>query len=329
MKILIVDKSGTLPVLKYGGTERVIWGLGKELTNLGHDVEFLVKAGSHCEFAKVHTLVDEEDIDSQIPEDIDVVHMNFRLKKPIHSKPYLVTMHGNPKPDEFIDINTVFISKNQAERYGSSMYVYNGLYWDDYPKPDLNQAREYVHFLGKADWKIKNVFGAIRVALKSGNEIHIMGGKRWTFRNLKRGLNFIFSRKVVFHGMVDNETKINISQKSKALIIPVVWHEPFGLAIIESLYAGCAVFGSKNGSLPELINKEVGMTSSSSKDLIDALRDFRPNPRACHDYAKTNFNAELMAKRYNSLYNKVLKGELLNKTNPTYIEKKNYPVKFD
>jgi len=45
--------TGLIPVKLYGGTERVIYSLGKELVKLGHDVTYLVKEGSYCNFAKV------------------------------------------------------------------------------------------------------------------------------------------------------------------------------------------------------------------------------------------------------------------------------------
>jgi len=39
MNITIV-KDTILPVKHYGGTERVIWALGKELSAMGHQVHF-------------------------------------------------------------------------------------------------------------------------------------------------------------------------------------------------------------------------------------------------------------------------------------------------
>ena len=53
-----------------------------------------------------------------------------------------------------------------------------------------------------------------------------------------------------FPPIVDNilhQVKLTSSEKgeilnsSKGLVFPVLWHEPFGLAIIESLYYGCPV----------------------------------------------------------------------------------------
>ena len=41
MHILIASKT-QIPVVTYGGTERVIWDLGRGLVELGHRVTYLV-----------------------------------------------------------------------------------------------------------------------------------------------------------------------------------------------------------------------------------------------------------------------------------------------
>ncbi|MGA8890358.1 MAG: hypothetical protein WB493_02230, partial [Anaeromyxobacteraceae bacterium] len=52
MRIVLVSRGVTLPAVRYGGTERVMWWLGKELARRGHEVTFLVKGGS-SPFARV------------------------------------------------------------------------------------------------------------------------------------------------------------------------------------------------------------------------------------------------------------------------------------
>ncbi|SEL38103.1 Glycosyl transferases group 1 [Aquimarina amphilecti] len=328
MKVLIVDNSGIIPAINYGGIERVIWGLGKELHKLGHEVVYLVRIGSQCDFAKVLELNPEQDLNSQIPDDIDIAHFSHT---PLYDvdKPVIVTMHTNPPKEEVLNINTVFISKNHAKRYGSSTYVYNGLDWDDYPDPILNKERDYLHFLGKAAWKVKNVFGAAKITLESGNSLHILGGEKWNFRNLKRGLKYILNPKIIFRGMVNNSAKMEIIQYSKGLVFPVKWHEPFGLAITESLYAGCAVFGTENGSLPELITSEVGFTSNNASEISKAIKEFNYDPKRCHEYAAKYFNAKIMTASYVQLYEKILKGENLNNEVPKFIDKENIIPKFN
>lgn len=322
MKICIVDRGASIPVTQYGGTERVIWGLGKELSNLGHEVTFLVPPGSHSDFARVLPLDLESSLEVQIPEDIDVVHMNWEPSEKL-TKPFVVTMHGNPAPTDVLHPNTIFISQNQAARHNSNVFVHNGLLWEDYPKPDLKTPRDSFHFLGKASWKVKNAVGAKKISKRLNCKLHIIGGKRWTERNLKTAFPFLLSRKVKFHGLLDNTAKSRVMQNSKALIFPVLWHEPFGLAVIESLYAGCAVFSTANGSLPELIPADCGFTSNSSRELAAAIENFDFNPQRCHDYAVENFNARLMAERYMKYYELVLAGEKLHTEAPAYNHKLN------
>jgi len=328
MKIVLVDYSGVIPAVNYGGIERVIWGLGKELYKMGHDITYLVKSGSSSDFATVLELKPDVDFNTQIPEDTDIVHFSFNPHQEL-KKPYIITMHGNPSKVDKLDKNMVFISKNHAKRYNSEVFIYNGLDWDEYSTPPLDEKRSYLHFLGKATWKIKNVFGAIKIALQSDLPIYILGGNKWNYRIIKRGFKYIFHPKVHFKGMVDDESKMKLMKYSKGLVFPVTWHEPFGLAIIESLYAGCAVFGSENGALKELVIPEVGFISNNSKNISRAIREFDYNPKRCHTYAVENFNSKMMAESYLLLYKKIIKGETLNAEIPFYNENKNKVLKFE
>ena len=323
MHILIVDGSGPIPALKYGGTERVIWGLGKCLHELGHKVTYLVPEGFTGDFAESIPLNQTKDLNGQIPNDVDVVHLNYPPPHPIN-KPYIITMHGNPWPDEQLDLNTVFISKNHAERHNSAVFVHNGLYWEDYGLPNLNKPRTYFHFLGKASRRVKNVFGAAKIVSKAKGSLMVMGGERWTFRNFTRGLRYVLNPKLSFLGMLDDTEKMKIMERSKALVFPVEWHEPFGLVIIESLYAGCAVFCTTNGSLPELLIPKVGMASNDSTELAKTLKNFNYDPHRCHSYAKEHFNAKKMTLEYIKLYEKVMAGKNLHTIRPSYQTEKNH-----
>ncbi|MGB4969240.1 MAG: glycosyltransferase [Saprospiraceae bacterium] len=303
MHILIAN-TGKIPVTKYGGTERVIWYLGKELSKIGHQISFLVEENSTCDFAEVLYLDKTKSLNQQIPRHIDFVHFNFQLKEKI-DKPYLVTMHGNPHPSEILDKNTVFVSKNHAARNHSTQYVYNGLDWDDYGIPDLNNQRNYFHFLGNASWRLKNVKGAIQIINKTKDEhLKVLGGNRLNFR---MGFRFTMSNRVSFCGMVGGKEKNELLQGSKGLIFPVLWDEPFGLAIIESLYFGCPVFGTPRGSLPEIVNDKIGFLSADFNALSDALeRSNQYSREACHEYAISKFNSKIMATSYLEKYKLIL-----------------------
>lgn len=313
MHIVIVHNT-KIPVLKYGGTERAIWYLGKTLAAKGNKVTFLVPAGSISSFADIIVLNPEKPINKQIPESADVVHFNLMPREEI-TKPYIFNMQGNVNDATLLDINTVFVSKNHAARFGSNSFVYNGMDWDDYGKPDLNNQRKQFHFLGDAAWRVKNVKGAIHsILLTKKEELMVLGGNRLNFR---MGFRFTTSPRIHFYGMVGGEGKNRLLNQSKGLVFPVRWHEPFGIALTESLYFGCPVFGTPYGSLPEIIQSDVGFLSSSAVELSKAIENSESYSRIrCHEYARDMFNAKKMTEAYLEKYARVMNGEKLNSQPP-------------
>ena len=314
MNILLSIPDSKLPVLNYGGTQRVVWYLAKELHKMGHRVTLLAAPGSECSFADVVHYRQGVPIAEQIPQGIDILHCQNFVEESVADFPHVVTMHGNTLGVK-LDKNTVFVSRNHAERHGSGSYVYNGMDWDDYGTVDLGAQRDYFHFLGKAAWKVKNVKGAIDVAkAMPGARLKVLGGYRFNF---KMGWRFTFSPRISFYGMVGGERKSSLLNGSKGLIFPVTWDEPFGLAITESLYFGAPVFGTPYGSLPELVNKEVGfLTDEQDKMVTHIVNDYHYSPKVCHEYAVDEFNSRLMTERYVQKYEQVLNGKTLNNRCP-------------
>ncbi|WCM88115.1 glycosyltransferase [Acidovorax sp. NCPPB 3576] len=311
MHVLLVNNS-PIPVYGYGGTERVIWDLGQMLVRLGHRVSYLVPEGSTCDFGAVLPIRPDAPWDSQIPADVDITHFQFNPRTEIGT-PYLVTEHGNARKPKPLPRNTVFLSRDHAARYGSTEFVYNGLQWESYGAVDFARPRDHYHFLGKAAWRVKNVSGAIRVAKLAGVELDVLGGDRINFR---RGFRWTLSRRIHFFGMVGGAQKTERLNASRGLIFPVRWHEPFGLAVIESLYFGCPVFSTPYGALPELVPAECGVLADNAGALAEAVRANRFDPRACHDHAVRHFGAERMARDYLRMYERVLAGETLNAQAP-------------
>ena len=322
LHILIVY-SGKIPTPKYGGTSRDIWYLGKELIKMGHRITFLVAQGSVCDFAEILILNPELSLASQIPEDVDLVHSHIPLWEPL-PKPYMITLHGNSNDEREHDINTTFISRNHAARFGSEVYVYNGLGLEEYGKPQLDNPRNYLHFLGKAAWRVKNLKGCMNIARAAGYPLRVLGGSRV---NLKMGVRITLDPRIRFEGMVGGEKKNRLINDSKALLFPVRWNEPMGLAVVESLYFGCPVFGTPYGALPELVTPEFGLLSNKKSDLVNALKHVDDYDRKkCHEYVCDNFASIHMAKNFLPLYEKVLNGEPLNPRAPKLVHPN--PPKF-
>ena len=316
MRVTIVYE-GQIPAVTYGGIQRSIWYLGKALKRMGHDVSYLVGADSHCDFAAVKFIDRSAPIGPQIPRDTDVAHIcnTTGLEMGEISVPYLINLRTNIYDDTEFDLNTVFISKNHAMRYGSEVFVYNGMEWDDYGPVQLDNARHYFHFLGKGAWRIKNLNGAISVIKKTARErLHVLGGNRINFN---MGFRLTLSMRITFHGMVGGAEKSHLLQGSKGLVLPVIWDEPFGNAMTESLYFGCPVFGTPYGSQPEIVTTDVGFLSNDSTELAAAVENVDDYSRTrCHEYARDVFNSDVTARAYLEIYEQLLNGETLNPKPP-------------
>lgn len=299
----------------YGGTERVVWDLAAALVELGHDVQLLAAAGSVCPFAKVIAIDPRRSLKQQIPDRIDLAHFHNRpgFDPDVDFVPYVYTQHGNETSAAPMPFNTLFVSANHATRFGSDQYVHNGLNWSAYGVPDFVRPRHWVHFLGNAAWKVKNLRGAMQVAREAGEILAVLGGYRLNF---KRGFRFTLSPRVKFFGMVGGQEKLALLNRSRGLIFPVIWDEPFGLAVIESMYFGCPVFASRRGSLPELVTEETGLLSNDLDELAHALRERRFDPLACHQRASQAFSARRMAQDYLRKYQTVIAERSLSLTRP-------------
>lgn len=300
MKVALIHNA-SFPVRGYGGTERLVWWIAKGLFERGIQVVLVCAPGSHCPYAEV-VPYEENGLD-RLP--VDILHY-FNTPSEIPDRPHLVTIGGNGKIGEKYSINTVFVSQNHAYRHGASAFVYNGLDPDEYLFE--TQRDNYLVFLAKASWSVKNVKGAIRIARKSQRELRIMGGER-KFFNGWRG--------VFWEGMVDGQVKAQWLSKTAGLLFPVLWHEPFGIAVVEALVSGAPVITTPFGSLPEIVTSEVGRICLSEAEMIEAVGTLdRYSPERCRDWALSKFHYKQMADKYSSYYEKVLNGNTLNKILP-------------
>ena len=306
MHVLIVNNT-VVPAKDYGGTERVIWWLGKELVRLGHEVSYLVPAGSSCPFAKrVLSYNLNRPVEEQIPDDVDFVHLHFQIPKPL-KKPYAITHHGNYHQGLF-DLNTIFVSRNHALRNGSNSFVFNGIDSDEYGPVDFNIKRKHLLFLAHDRRPEKNLEGCIHIAFRAREQLAVVGGKRRFDHNG-------WAWWVNYYGMIAGELKNRILGSSKALLFPILWHEPCAISLLEALYFGLPVFGTTYGCLPDLITNEAGFLSNSRHALIDAVKKSgQYNSRKIHDYVCDQFSAKKMAQDYLKKYEIVLNGQTLNQS---------------
>ena len=222
--------------------------------------------------------------------------------------PVLINIQGNGQIQERFPLNTVFVSQKHANNHGSDGFVYNAVDLEEYPYEDRPFKLENLLFLAKGSWSVKNLKHCIWLAKKSKLKLHIAGGRNW-----------IPSRYIKPYGMVGGATKLDLLQSTDALLFPVRWHEPFGIAIIEAMACGSPVFGSSYGSLPELIKDFCGGVFKDKESLLKHLLE-RPqySRQDIRNYVEKNFSIERLTNDYLKLYEKILSGETLNKEEPTW-----------
>ncbi len=293
-----------IPPIAYGGTERVIYWLTQGLLELGHKVTLLAAPGSKISGADIIPIESREKWQELIPKNADLLHLwNTPNSQELNSirLPLLITIGGNGKPGEIFHLNTVFVSQSHAKRHGSENFVHNGININEYECDSFRDS--YLVFLAKASWKVKNLEGAIQVARLTGLPLKVLGSRNWPFQ-IQRLLTK--NRSVEYYGMVNDKEKRTILRKAKALLFPVRWHEPFGLAITEALASGCAVFGTPYGSLPEIINSNCGHLSTNVQELAQAITKKKFEPSLCRKRVTEGFTHIQMAKKYVQYYTHIL-----------------------
>lgn len=337
MNILLIH-DGIIASDTYDDAVRILCGLAQNLTRRGHQVTFLVPKGSVCAFAPVVIREPKLPLEQQIPAGTEVLH--FHSEPPASlALPYLFTFHGKAREPRSFPANTVFVSAHQAAEHGGSVYVHYGLDFEAYGTPLLDMRRTWLHFTSSAQWGHHNLRGAMELAAQAGTRLHVLGDSRFSLRERRLTL----SPSVRFHGRLHAGGRDALLNGSRGLVFPVVWPEPFGLAIIESLYFGCPVFGTPYGALPELLGRDTkprkvstgggqvdafyadfGCLSVKKSELLEAIKNADSYDRSkCNAWVREHFSAENMTDRYIRLYEQVLDGRPLHHSPPAFTEAAN------
>ena len=219
---------------------------------------------------------------------------------PQPGKPWVHTYHA-PYEGDFapeVAAHFIYVSRAQAERYGSPRYVWNGIDPDEvvYSETKEDYFLFVVTHLKRAE--VKGLHVAISVVERLGARLLVAAdpGRELTRPEL-------VSPNVTYVGFVGGQRKAELLAGAKALLFPVQGPETFGLPIAEALMSGTPVIGSRNGSVPELVTPDAGFTCDTVDDYAAAAaRIGEISPAACRARAMTEFHYRVMAERYLAEY---------------------------
>ncbi len=334
----IAPLTEAVPPTLYGGTERVISWLTKELVALGHDVT-LFASGDSVTSAKLEaiwpralrldgTVRDPNALHMMMIEQVcrradefDLLHFHldyypFSLMSR-QPTPFLTTLHGRldlpehqPVFETFSNIPLVSISNSQRRPIPKANWVetvYHGLPADLLtPKPI---KPSYLAFLGRISPE-KRADRAIRIARRCNLPLKIAAkvdraDQDYFDESIKPLLS---GGHVEFIGEISDAQKPEFLSGAMALLVPIDWPEPFGLVMIEAMACGTPVIAFNRGSVPEII--EDGVTGFVVEDETSAAAEVHNAISLSRDAIRARFQerftARRMAEDYISVYRQMI-----------------------
>lgn len=330
----------SVPPARYGGTERVIHALTEELVRRGHDVTLFATGDSQTS-ARLESMAphgirgnarDSDALNVAMLEWVrressrfDVIHshlghIGFPFSRSFQSAS-VHTLHGRldlPEHERVLnyyrDRNVVTISWSQRGFLPASLVpwaetVYNGIDFDRFAFRQQPDSPSYLAFLGRISPE-KRPDRAISIARRAGIPLRIAAkidptDAEWADRHF---LPLLDGPGVDYLGELDDKGRIDLLSGALALLFPIDWPEPFGLAMAESQACGTPVVAMVGGAVDELIaHGETGFVCHSEDDTVEAVSAVGGIERSrCRRRAEALFTASAMADGYEAVYQRAL-----------------------
>ena len=159
-----------------------------------------------------------------------------------------------------------------VENCGRWSLIPNGVPLSRYTfRREVAQEAPFV-FLGRIE-EIKGPHLAIEIARRANRRLVIAGNipsekRSWVEKNV---LRYVDGKLVQFVGPVDDLQKNIILSEASALLMPILWEEPFGIVMAEAMACGTPVLGLRRGAVPEVVVDGItGFVADSIDGLVHA-----------------------------------------------------------
>jgi len=340
---MIVSPWYPVPPSGYGGIELMAYNLARELQVRGHQVTVIGQQGSKGPFESV-ALAPESwsdqlgTRDHQARESLflyrayhlvrsrafDVVHDHSGLPGILLaatsglSTPVVATLHGALTEAEgdflaAIDrrVHLVAISRAQQEQVASVRWrrvVHNAVDPAGYHPVCSEEKGDYLLQLARIN-PSKAQHLAIELARRVGLHL-VLAGKvdpdsaAYFESEIKPHLGDAVS----WQENVVGSAKARLLARAKAMVFPIQWEEPFGIAMVESMVSGTPVLAMARGAATEVVDQGVtGFLAEDLDGLVEAYgRIGEIDLKRCVKRATERFGPAQMADGYQSVYERAI-----------------------
>jgi glycosyltransferase involved in cell wall biosynthesis len=322
-----------IPAPAYGGTETVVDTLARGLRAAGHDVLLVCHPDSTCPVERASVVPAEDTVRMgrasielehaigayKLVKDVEVVHDHTLAGPPLSLRyprlPVVATNHmpftrtmtaifGAAVPP----VALVAISHSHASstELPIAAVVHHGVDLAEFPVGDGDGG--YVAVLSRMA-PDKGVHRAIAIAKAAGVQLRIAAKMREPREHeyFDQYVRPELGDDVVYLGELGAEDKRALLAGASALLNPISWPEPFGMAMVEAMACGTPVVGCPRGAAPEIVEHGVtGFLGDSDEEMIDGLRTLdRIDRAACRSRIADLFSVERMVDGYVRVYRDV------------------------
>lgn len=277
------------------------------------------KAANDGEYDVVHVYTNEEDL---------ALSFSRLCTKPVvftHHDPFNFLVKYKNNFPKYTDLNWISISyaqrRTMPENTNWVANIYHGLNPEDFT-PVKHPTGDYIAYLGRivqpkglhlaiqaVKLYNKNASRPIKLKIAGKHYADVSSDDYW-----QKYIEPEIGGLIEYVGFIkDVQEKNTFLANAKALIVPSVFDEPFGMVLIEALASGTPLIGLDSGAIPEIITPKNGLLVHRSDEdaltvraLANAIANIDGISRsACRNDFTNRFTVQKMCQRHADLYKKL------------------------